>query len=229
MKRQKIKKSRYLAITVITLSIFILGIFFGSFIDTLKYEYVKETIKTQKLDLSSLQVQSLFILSLEKNQSCRALEEVIINNLKTLQPVLAKLIEYEEGEKKFDKEYIELKREYIQANIRYFLLAERSRELCNSNYVSVIYFFDERCELCKLEGFILTNLRNYFNGSLLVFPIDSDFKEEPLVNVLIKTYNVTSYPTLVIEDEIIRKYLPIEELKEKICSKFLEEKKECKS
>ena len=228
MKREKLNKSRYLIIGVITLFIFLLGIFFGSFVDSLKYNYVEKVIEKQNLDLQSLHIQSLFIYSMNKNQSCNAIEEVIKNNLRTLQPILEKLIEYEEGEKRKNSiEYIKLKREYIQANIRYFLLVEKSRELCNSNYVPVIYFFDEKCEICKLQGYILTNLRIYFNGSLLVFPIDADFKEEPLVDVLIKTYNVTSFPTLVIEDEIVRKYLPREELKEKICSKFLEEKKEC--
>jgi thiol-disulfide isomerase/thioredoxin len=227
MKRQKPNKSRYFNIGIITAFIFLLGILFGSYVDSLKYGYVEEFIEKQKLDLNSLQVQTLFILSLESNQSCSAMEKVIENNLKTLQPVLIRLIEYEEGEKNFDESYINIKREYIQANTRYYILADRSRELCNSNYVPVLYFFDSECELCKWEGSILTDLRIYFNGSLLVFPVDSDFREEPLVDVLLKTYNVTSYPTLVIDGEIVKKYLPKEELKEKICSKFLEETNKC--
>ncbi len=228
MKRQNIKKRRYLTIGIITLSIFFLGILFGSFIDSLKFDYVEGIIEKQKLDLNTLQTQSLFISSIEKNQGCSAIEEVIKNNLENLQPTLTRLIEYEEGEKRDNsEEYIKLKRGYIQTNIRYFLLAEKSRDLCNSNYVSVLYFFNDECKICKLQGTILTNLRSYFKGNLLVFPVDSDFKEEPLVDVLTRTYNVTSFPTLVIEGEVIRKYTPREGLKEKICNNFLEEIEEC--
>lgn len=228
MRRKKVNKRRYIIVGIITSFIFLLGIFLGSFIDSLKYGYVEEVVEKQRLDLSSLQIQSLLINPLEKNQSCKALEEVIKTNLRTLQPILERLIEYEEGEENLDQSYISLKREYLQANIRYFLLAERSRKLCNSSYVSVLYFFNDECKLCNLEGYILTNLRIHFNNSLLVFPIDSDFKEEPLVDILLKTYNVTSYPTFVIEDEVVRKYLPREELKQKICSKFLQQKEQCK-
>ena len=35
---------------------------------------------------------------------------------------------------------------------------------------------------------------------LLVFPIDMDFTKEPILSVLGTQYNVTQFPTLVIED-----------------------------
>ena len=51
MKREKPNKTRYLITGVITLFIFLLGIFFGSFVDSLKYNYVEKVIEKQNLDL----------------------------------------------------------------------------------------------------------------------------------------------------------------------------------
>ena len=217
MRRREISRERYVAAGVITTFVFLLGIVIGIMADLHKIRYAERISERQDVDFESLQLQYLYLQYLENGQMCPVISKVLENNLRTLQPVLEKLVEYEERNEKNSEDYEILKRKYLIYNIRYYILAKKSREDCNADIVTILYFYSRDCEICPNQGFILSHLKSILKDRLLVFPIDADYEAEPMVNVLSAQYNVTVYPTLIIWDRKVEGYRTEKEVLEEIC------------
>lgn len=198
--RQAAKRSKYLAALAATAVIFVLGILLGIVLDQEKVAYVEGIAKNQEVEFNSLQVQYLYLNSINETGSCPVIEKTLENNLKTFQPILERLMDYE-AKKTYDADYENLKRNYLLANIRYNLLAERSKAQCGTDLVRVLYFYSEGCSVCGDQGYLLSNMKSDLEEKLLVFPIDTSFSKEPMVSVLMTQYNVTEFPALVIEEK----------------------------
>ena len=215
---RKIEKERYIAAGVITAFIFLMGMLVGLMADIQKVNYAESVVQRQDVEFESLQLQYLYLQYLPKKDVCPVIGKILENNLKTLQPILEKLIEYEENNKKGGEEYDLLKRKYILANIRYFVLAEKSREECDADIVTVLYFYDKNCGVCPTQGFILSHLKSILQDRFLVFPFDASYDKEPMINVLVTQYNVTVFPTLVINGkERVEGFRTEKELLEVVC------------
>lgn len=217
-----INKKRYIMAVFLTAAIFSMGLGLGVYLDIKKIDYVRVLTEEQAADLDSLQFQYLYLASLKDSESCPVIEKTLESNLNTLQPILNRLIEYENevGIKVSQRDYEQVKREYTLANLRYWLLAQKSREVCGADLVRVLYFYSPDCASCPDEGFILSNLRLGLDDKLLIFPLDASFTKEPMISILLSQYNVTTFPTLVIEDDVVRQFASQDELLKIICPKF---------
>ena len=122
-----------------------------------------------------------------------------------------------------------LKNEYILAQIRYWLLAERTRKLCGSDIVSILYFVsdEKECPDCDKQAFVLTYLKKKFKDKLLVFSFDSKFESEPMISLLKKAYNITTYPTIVIEDKPKARFQDKDTILKGICGYYKEKTEDC--
>lgn len=225
---RRIEKERYIAAGVVTAFIFLMGMFLGLVVDIQKVNYAERIMQKQDVEFESLQLQYLYLQYLPNRDVCPVIGRILENNLKTLQPILEKLIEYEESNKKEGEEYELLKRKYTLANIRYFILAEKSRKECDADIVTVLYFYDKSCDVCPTQGFILSHIKSILQERFLVFPFDASYEKEPMISVLVTQYNVTVFPTLVIngrekvegfrtEKEVLEVVCPLYKTKPEIC------------
>jgi thiol-disulfide isomerase/thioredoxin len=225
------KKDRYIFAGVITIIIFSLGFTLGIITSGYKLEYIERLYKNQAVGYESLQLQYLYlenIKGLEKNETCAIIKEILRNNLITLSSALEILQRYEKTGDINNEDYILLKRMLLLANIRYFLLAEKDKENCDSDAVSILYFYSKNCNICPDQGYILSQLKAKFEEKLLVFPIDTNM-DEPIVNILVKQYDVKRFPTLIIEGKKIEKFLSMNEVLSEICPLYKEKYADCAS
>jgi thiol-disulfide isomerase/thioredoxin len=88
--------------------------------------------------------------------------------------------------------------------------------------VTVIYFYstNEKCPTCEKESAVLDYFKTQLKQNFLVFAIDEQFGEqEQLTELLKQTYNVTSYPTLIINgDNIYGEFVNKETLTNVVCN-----------
>jgi hypothetical protein len=89
--------------------------------------------------------------------------------------------------------------------IRNLVEAKTLEKRCDYNLTEVIYLYTKNdCGRCEDQGTVLT----YFdkkNPDVIVYPLDTDFDMEN-INFLERSYNITSYPALVVEGEVYRGY-----------------------
>lgn len=227
---RKINRSKYLAVGFITLLIFMLGMSFGIVWDSKRVQYVQEINEQRDLDYQSLQFQYLFASSLEeKESSCGALLVTLEESVKSLAETLNRLTNFEKESTFNNEQYVKLERAYILDNLRYWLFAEKVRKICEKDIVTVLYFHTKYgCGECLDQGTILTHYKTIFGDRLLVYPIDSEIKaSEPSIVMIESRYNITTYPTIVIENEKYEGLVGTEELKKLICSSFKTMQPEC--
>ncbi len=220
-------KNKYIFAAALTLIIFSLGILLGMVINEQKIKYMERIAKEQEVEFSSLQFQYLYLDSLKDYERCPVVSKTLENNLKTLAPILEEIQRYEQSGDLKDPAYITLKRKYILANLRYWLLAEVSKESCKNEIVTIFYFYSQECKNCHNQGFILTHLKQIFGDRLLIFPIDSSFDKEPMISILNAKYNITEFPTIVIEKEIHPGFMQKDEILKEICSRYKTPQPEC--
>lgn len=199
--RKKYRTDKYAAALIISLMIFSLGFFLGNWVDDYKIEYVKDFMKQQETEFNSLQLQYMYLESINGKEKCPALYKTLEENIKMLGPTLNTILDYEKEKNVNSTVYMSLRRQYLIANLRYWLLSEDIRKTCESDTVTILYFFNTDCEVCfKSQGVILSDLKKAFEDKLLIYAIDSDFKYEPMVGLLNEKYNITKFPTLVINN-----------------------------
>ncbi|MBI2124408.1 hypothetical protein HYT92_01315, partial [Candidatus Pacearchaeota archaeon] len=194
---RSISKEKYIVAGAITIGIFLLGLFLGLAIEGKRVNYIESIGRKQALEFSSLQLQYAFIDQLSQEKNCLAVQNTFEQNINNLESTRIRLENFDRDATLNKNELDILKNEYMLAQIRYWLLAERTRELCGSDIVSILYFFsdEKECPDCDRQAFVLTYLKKKFKDRLLIFSFDSKYEAEPMIPLLKRTYNITDYPT----------------------------------
>ena len=217
---REISKKRYITAFIFACLVFIIGIFVGNFLSNERVSYLKDIAYKQQMDYQSLELQSLYINSLEvDNESCHAFKKVLEESLDNVAVAQSKVELY--MKQKSDKRYDDIKREYSIAQIRYLLLDKKLREICKFDTIPLLYFYSDRdCADCSPQGTILTYLKSKIKDKLLVFSLDADFLNEPLIDLFEVKYNVTEVPSIIINETLHKGLLKKEDLLKEICPMY---------
>ena len=229
--KRKISKDKYILAGFLTFLIFSLGISLGIIIDNARANWAKYENNVLELDYQSLQYQSLFLNSLEEEgKGCAALHSNLEKSVAQLGESLELVLTYQEDSKINKKAFQLVQRRYLLDNIRYWLFAKKSKQECQIDLVTVLYFYSEQfCAPCPTQGTILTYYKNIFDERVLIFPINVDLRdEEPLIGILMDTYKVNRFPSLLIEDTLFEGVITKKKLGTIICDSFIRHQKECR-
>ncbi|MDO8628217.1 MAG: hypothetical protein Q7R56_00500 [Nanoarchaeota archaeon] len=220
MVERKIYWKQHGLALIITIIIFSIGILIGIQLTETRVTELQTKNQAQKADFESLQLQYAFLNTQPHNKSCIAFSKALERNVYDLENTRIKVEQYLQSSSNTE-ELTQLKRDYSLAEIRYWLLAEQAQQECNSNIISILYFYqkDELCNDCSGQGYILTELKDQFKEKLLIFSFDIDL-EEPLVDILQETYNITKGPTLVINGETYQELQTTTTIKKLLCKHY---------
>lgn len=228
---RRINKRFYLLAGVITTVIFLLGVSLGILIEGERVDYVEGKRSDERVDYESLQVQYLYLSYLstsKRNDSCEAFTATLNRYIKRTDDTRIKLEDYIEKGNVYTEEFKRLKREYIQSQMNFWILSKKAQDMCNTDYVTAIYFHSTDCPDCKNQGYVLDYLKKMFDEKLLVFAFDANFTEEPMIDLLMSTYKVTKTPTVVVEEKVYDGFVDKDSLMKEICARYQDKPKECK-
>lgn len=230
MVKRKMSWEKYLIALLMTALIFFSGLMLGLVVENKRAEYIQERTRREQLDFSSLQLQYRFVDLFSKENNCDALSKTFDENIKQLEKSREKLESYKKEATLNEKDFNLLKREYIMAQVRYWILAKRTRDVCNFEYSTVLYFFgpSQDCSLCDEQAFILTYLKKKLGMKILNFAFDATYNEEPLINLLVDVYEVENLPTLVINGKVHDKFMSKDDILKEVCPSYDENVSICK-
>lgn len=219
---REINKQIYVITAIITLGIFLLGLFLGLYVDSKRIQYIQNEGKQQRSDFNSLQLQYQFIDQLSSEKNCPAVLKTFDTSLKELEKTRERLEAYTEQSKIDKEDYEALRREYTIAQLNYFLLAKKAKEICDANISIILYFYAAKqdCPDCIEQGFVLDYLKRIYKDRLLIFALDGKMTEEPMIELLMTSYGITTYPGLVIEDKTQNGFTEKNKVSELICLSF---------
>lgn len=230
MVRLEVNKKRYAIALVLTILIFSLGLLIGYGITGIRLKYTVDVEKEQRLAYDSLQVQTLYISSLLESKDCPALAKTLEKNVNDVEATAQKLEDFIKDTNS-KEDYLTIKRQYVISQIRYWLLAHEANKICRKDAVSVLYFYsvdpEIPCSECTTQGVILSYLKEVLKEKFLVFSLDLNFNEEPLIGLIRDNYDIKKTPSLVINDKVYPGLQTKEELLKIVCNEYDEKPGEC--
>lgn len=191
-------KRKYLLITamILTITVFLGGIALGWTLDHYRADELLENIKQSELITESLIVEESFIDHYGGDR-CELLSSRVYDLQQQSRVTGKQLSEWGEGDTFQTKDFDYLKRKYILLEIRFFILLNDLKNECNSDYNTILFFYQKDQEQSIQQGFILDELSDNYDN-LIVLSIDKDYTDEPLVELLRSKYGITKAPTLII-------------------------------
>jgi len=212
-------KERYIAAGVITAIVFLLGLAIGLAIEGKRVTYVADQLTAERVEFSSSQIQYNLITLLNVSNNCPVINEIFYNNLERLEKTRMRVSDYGKDSKINDESFDLLKRQYTIEQVNYWLLSKKAQEACKTDFVRLIFFYStpKDCPDCEDQATALNYIKALFNEKTLIFVIDADFIQEPIVDIMKKQYNVTKFPTVVVEDQVFDEFLSKDDLMAHIC------------
>lgn len=217
----------YVSALFLTVVIFVMGLLLGLVIEGKRVAFVEQADNIQKLNFESLHLQFLYLASIEGRESCPAFSAALGSHIKDTEKVRERLEGYIATGVAYNDEFEILKREYAISQLNYWILSKKTKKLCGTDFVTILYFYSEKCPECENQGFVLDYMKKRFGEKILIFALDRDFSEEPVIPVIVTTYNVSASPTIVIEDDVFAGFQSKNSLLEVVCSKFADKPSDC--
>jgi len=185
--------------TLLFLSIYSLNLF----LDSQREKRIEHDMDSLIEEMEDIEASYYLIEYLaDRNGSC----EAVIEQLNYLESRLWKLDQrinnYRDAQEAFTSEefYIREKRRLNRREIIQLSLLGRVKTMCGYNQTVILYFYGN-CKTtpnCGEQGFVLSYINEMIDPEIVILSFDGD-RETQVVNTLMKAYNVTGYPCLVIE------------------------------
>ena len=206
---RQISVTKYIAVFAVTILLFVAGLLFGQFLTNQKYKDIQTIDKSLRLELSDLEVQN----SLAESYPCNSFFIYSLGG--KLDDLGNKLILLENQIGKNDKLVIELKKPYTLLLIKHYLLIKERANKCNEEYATILFFYSNKPEFIdtsEKQGYLLGYFGNkYGYDKVKVYSIDGDL-DLGTVNALKNIYNITYFPTTVVNDFVFIGFHDKEEL-----------------
>jgi len=213
---RKISWKIYAFSFMVTIMIFVLGFSIGLVIEKERLQEVEKINMEQNVQMKSLQLQQIYLE--QGNVNCDAMKDLFEFNLVELTESMNNVIDYNKRAL-IDSEIFKYQlRDYFLTEIQFLLFSQEIEESCGTDSVTVVYFYDD--DERDVQGNVLDYLKSNFGENMLVFSFDANFEDEPMIGVLMKTYGVDVFPTVVINGEKFEGGTGAEELQEFICEEL---------
>jgi hypothetical protein len=215
MERQ-LSTKKYLLAFFFTLLVFTGGILTGLTIEKARLQDSQQINTIEKLNLRSIQLQQNYIDS--GIADCNALNKVLETNIEELAKKMYILTEYEKNSLFNGDDFSLQLRDYFLTEIQFLLISQEIDKKCQKDSLKIIYFYDENTE--DTQGKILDYLKLKFKNNILIFSFNSGFRQEPMIDILMESYNINTFPSIVIDSQVFQGSTSLETLKEAICTEF---------
>lgn len=195
------KQSRiYIVAAVLSLIFYIVGIMSGLFIEKSMTAYTEEKVKSLQRRVENIQLEYIYLNTMGNELNCEFLSVLLGDTTKEVWGIRNGLVKLEDKQENIVSErYQNLKRDYALLSTRAWILNSYVKNRCNEDVVVILYFYSVPCPNCVKQGDILDEVREEFQNKMRIFVLDTNL-DEPIVQTLRKTYNITITPSLIIEN-----------------------------
>ena len=186
---------------VVASLIFISGVAMGVTIDKYKADTVSDELRQNQLKIDSY-ITEQQLISLFKEDKCIVIEDRL-SEVSISTSELGNLLNRVSASKSFPMDFDTLKREYIISEAKLFATILELNEVCKKKQNNILFFYKIDHLQSQKQGFVLDDIDDKFNHSITILSFDIEYTKEPLVGLLVKRYNITKAPAVVINNNII--------------------------
>jgi hypothetical protein len=211
---RKVSLSLYAGAFVISLAIFLIGVYVGHLIDTSSMEDISGDLSRVSQKVASVQL----LLLMEGNSSsfCPVYKSELGSIDSEVEKMGHKLSYLEEQKGVYDNA---LKKKYFILEAESYLLSQKVRQLCSDDAVLLVYFYSNtNCSKCREQGIEILKAKDGLdseNITVKLYSFDGDLGS-PVADAFKGRYNITSYPSIVINSETYGSYIDAQTLQRTI-------------
>ncbi|MEM7821633.1 MAG: hypothetical protein QXX38_02375 [Candidatus Aenigmatarchaeota archaeon] len=195
----------FLKAGILTLIVFLVGMFFGIWLDQLRIEELRWKLEEIFIAWEDSKLQNIYYQTF-KLQNC---ELAIKQNLEFSDKVyygLGKMIEEYERVNKFYPELMIEKKKYVLLKLQFWFNSVYLKEKCNASYVNVVYFYSQFADLVtkenqKVQSLVLAQIKEEYGNKILLIPLPLDMNITS-IEAIANSFNITTSPTILIDEKI---------------------------
>jgi hypothetical protein len=228
VEEKMVKIGIYTKTFILTLGIFLIGLFIGMTIESSNTANLIDQTSGIESSVQEIELEMLYFQSLNDSYSCQFLNETVRKTNNNLDDLAKQLSGFSEDRTIVTSQDMEsLKKRYTSLLIKDWLLQQKIKQDCGTGIVSTLYFYDRKgCDDCIIQGDILSILKDLFKEKLMIFPLDRNV-ESYMVDILIKRFNITSVPSVVIENRVYSGVVTKDSLKTLVCDNLPKNTEQC--
>jgi hypothetical protein len=191
---------------ILTVSVFVIGLLFGIYIDSLRVEEVKERMTEIDNLWNDVRLLQSYIQRFSNNMTsyCGFLLD---ENLKVGDRIYNEGVKVNEYEKsnRFDIASFTLEKErYALLDLQFWINSIDLKKLCNANYSTVIYFYSQYNKTPEqtFEDRVLWDLKQKCGPSIIYITFPSDFNIST-IEVIKNIYKIERVPAVLINESVL--------------------------
>jgi len=211
LAERRISLALYVIAFIVAAAVFSIGVFVGKTIDDAVVNDISGDVSSLSQRLTTTQ---LFWLLEEDNPDFCSVYVSELQEVDEQREYLGQLLTVLEEKKQIYAP--ETKKEYFLLEAQSYLMAKKLSGLCmDGEDVLVLYFYsNENCELCTEQGTAILMARDESeNSEIRIYSFDGDLGS-PVVDAFKAQYNITEYPSVVINENVHSGFISKEELLE---------------
>jgi len=207
---------KYLIVFLITATLFLSASYLSNYFGQRRIAELETIQDRLAIDILSSETQ----FDLLSDLACRNLSgsSVLSGELAEL----GRKLEWSESNLGGGEEVRRLKEYYSLLEIKDYLLAKKLAERCKVKSAFILYFYTtaEHCRECERQGLVLSALRERY-PELRVYSFDYSINLSA-VNSMLTIFKIkdTELPALVIDEELLTGFQPLEDLSERVEESF---------
>ena len=188
------KKSFYITL-IFTTSLFLLALLLNHGIDYIRIDKINNILKENENTLLAQITKEEFLTEL-KEESC---SKIKINELKEqIAETESRIGAYKKISLFNQKEFEILQRKHIFSQLKLYSLIKNMK--CEEKIIPLLFFYEEEQEDSSRQGFILQELAKVYEENTALISLNANY-DESLVEEMTRTFNITTTPTIIIEEE----------------------------
>ncbi len=189
------RKDMLISALLIVTVIFFLGFFLGNKLDTYKIDDATRLLNNGELDSESFTTIERFYYAFGVGK-CDYNKEKISLLGKQLLEMGSTLTRYDQRKLTQKNNYINLKRKYFLAEIKFYTLKRELDNICSSKNKIILFFYNIKDNDQSLkQGYVLDILNKEYKD-IIILSFDKDFDEDS-IKTLNSFYNITKAPTII--------------------------------
>lgn len=201
MLTKKRRNLIFLEAFILTTVIYFFAIVINGYLDEQRIDELDYKITQSSLDFESMVIIENFFSQIEKN-NCELKKEYIYKNFQDLKKIGTDLSNYGQL---FLKENANLslnkQREYFLEELALYRTVIDYNKICEEDIVPILYFFNSKSVELDKQSLILEQFTLNHKNETVVFSFDINYKDEPLLEMIKKDYNVTYHPFIIINEK----------------------------
>lgn len=200
-----IKRQKYIFLyaLILTFVVFNIGIFFGYMLESSRVGKINKIFLEAEMELIDQRIQKDALETVGLN--C---EDLINENIKFGDRIYqeAQIIGRYEEANQFNQDIIFQHKRFDLLRTLFWMNSVRIKETCNSTYNNVVYFYQynepsiEKRSKQRFFSTLLGQIKEKYGGEVMLIPISGD-NNISSVDLLMKRYNITELPTILINEE----------------------------